>query len=483
MVSNGNRDALGNGIRALATIAVALGGISPCVRAASFVELGPSDGLALDQPRVAIEVIDHEPGEEPVSLGPDFSNTLLLDTAANGILVVGSAVSELQQAGYETEAVYEEQGIAGTALMNVSASYRLDFAGDSGVRNTLPDIRIMSNQTLNFGSFNGILGMPGMVNRVTTLDMTVFPFCDFALMGVDFSAAVPPGGGHRHRIALELIPFAQEGQQHPEDPLPTWAPIPSAPVTLTHGDTLLGRRFIVDTGAQVSIVDSATAFALGLDEDGSGTFDEEKLFDLPIGGIGGTIDAPVLATDSVALVSQDGVQLTWTDFQFAVLDIHPTIAGVLGMDLLTSGWLNKLFCASTDDGYIERVHFDFLDADQLAGNMVLDLNSERGEIFSEPSTGDLDWSGITDFDDIDGMVVALKRPDQYSLQHGFHPLIQGDMNGDGELDFDDLNPFVNRLRAAGADGTARVPEPGGWPLALLGSLLLAAFFRVRAAFC
>ena len=46
--------------------------------------LGPSDGFALDQPRLSFEVFD----DGGFSLGPTITNTLLLDTGAERILVV-----------------------------------------------------------------------------------------------------------------------------------------------------------------------------------------------------------------------------------------------------------------------------------------------------------------------------------------------------------------------------------------------------------
>ena len=44
----------------------------------------------------------------------------------------------------------------------------------------------------------------------------------------------------------------------------------------------------------MSLLTREMAFALGLDADGSGTFQEEMLMSMPVGGIGGTIASGVL---------------------------------------------------------------------------------------------------------------------------------------------------------------------------------------------
>ena len=74
--------------------------------AAPFIDLGPSDNLALDQPRVAIEVFEDAAGTN--SFGPEFQNTFLLDTGATGILAVDGSASELVTAGYETVGEFQE---------------------------------------------------------------------------------------------------------------------------------------------------------------------------------------------------------------------------------------------------------------------------------------------------------------------------------------------------------------------------------------
>ncbi len=51
---------------------------------------------------------------------------------------------------------------------------------------------------------------------------------------------------------------------------------------------------------------------------------------------------------SLAVKTTEGVDLKWTDLQVGVYDIDPSIAGIFGMDFLTSGWLVR--CSADPTG-------------------------------------------------------------------------------------------------------------------------------------
>jgi hypothetical protein len=341
-----------------------------------YVELGPSDGIALDQPRVTFKV--YATGTEDL-IGPDLADSWLLDTGAQGILAASYATSELISGGYITEGTYEEIGIGGTTTYDVSEVYDVYFAGTNTVAHLLPNARIMSSDTANFGGFGGIVGMPAMVNRVTTLDLT--PMAQWEYMGVDFGDDTPTDNGHRYNVSLNLVDFPAQG----EEPLPTYAPLPFVNAKLrqtTHNQT---GSMVLDTGAQMSLMSSQIAFALGLDTDNDGDLEDETDTFIPFTGAGGTYTAPVLQIDRLALATEEGIDIVWTDVSLAVIDIDPAIGGVLGSDLLTSGYLDRL--GSGENGYFEQIHFDFTDAENMNGTMVLDLNPEFDNVISpEPAT-------------------------------------------------------------------------------------------------
>jgi len=283
----------------------------------------------------------------------------------------GGATQEMTDNGYQVVADYLEYGVAGAELFGVSDEYNIDFAGTSGIRNTLANVRLLSHPSINLG-FDGIVGMPAMVNRVLEWDFNVMP--TEWLMGTDFLTEIPtPTAYSRYSVPLELIEFEQDGQLEPADPLPTWAPLPFINTKVAREKYWTTGPFLLDSGAQLSILSTQTAIDLGLDKNRNGIIDPdtEAVGTIEIGGIGGTIEAPIVEIDSLAIPTNQGIDLVWQDLQCVVVDIA-TIPGVLGMDLFTSGWLAALF--GGPDGYIEKIYLDLRAAPDFAGTMYLDIN-------------------------------------------------------------------------------------------------------------
>jgi len=353
----------------------------PLFARSPYIELGPSAGLALDQPRVQIELFADANGD--TSLGPDLNNTLLLDTGASSVLVVSGAVSDLEANpnGYVIDGTFEEQGVAGFTTFDVTAPYRVDFSGSDGTRNTLQDVRLLSNQAANFGSFQGIVGMPGMVERITTLDMTVWNdggIFSAGLMGVDFPTSLPESAGHRYSVPVWPVDFEQHG-----DVFPTAAPLPFLTAAPSHNGITKSGSFVFDTGAQLTILSERLAFDLGLDTNGNGDLNDEAIGSLPIGGVGGEIIAPVMEVNELRLPTNEGIDLIWTDLQVVIVEIDPKIDGVFGSDLITSGWLEAAFGLG-GSGYIDKVHFDFRNMPDGNGTLLFDLNPSVDNVTTPP---------------------------------------------------------------------------------------------------
>jgi hypothetical protein len=352
----------------------------------SNIYLGRSDNVAIDQPKVQIEVIRFVNGQ-PVSMGPTAFNTFLLDTGATGILATANPTAEMMEEGYQTDGLYDESGVSGSTTMDVSKPYRVDFAGESGERNTLSNVRILSSLEVEFSFFGpwGIVGMPAMVNRVTTVDMSrwanIQDIEDLPIK-VDFGTTAPPNSGHLYHVPLQLEDFPASGQ-HPGSPVPTFAPLPFLNVKLREDGVEVPGRFLLDTGAQLSIISTQMAIALGLDRNHNGTLDDEALDTIEVSGIGGTTTIPLVAYDRIAVPTAEGKDLIFTDMLAGVIDIDtgggPEIAGVFGMDFLTSGWAAKVLPlllgtpGSDVDGYFRHVYFDFRNATSMTGSLVLDV--------------------------------------------------------------------------------------------------------------
>jgi len=72
--------------------------------------------------------------------------------------------------------------------------------------------------------------------------------------------------------------------------------------------------------------------------------------------------------------------------------------------------------------------------------------------------GDMNGDGGVDFDDVDALLLALRRPDSYSDEYyGLSADTLGDLDADGDLDFDDVRPFVELLGSNPVLATAAVP--------------------------
>ncbi|MBN1908618.1 MAG: retropepsin-like domain-containing protein [Pirellulales bacterium] len=421
------------------------------------IVLGPSDGISLDQGRVPIEIINTA---TQVSLGPflepelppsqtfNWYNDFVLDTGANTVMLVGPGATHMAD-GFQTIGEFVELGVAGSELFDVSATYQFDFANSLGVRQTLSDVQILVDPNLDFGSFYGILGMPAMAGRVTSIDLT--PLEEFEFVGVDFSqSAVPSGNGHRYSVAVDTRSEFYPGYGIPEDVVgvpqtPVWAHVPFLTATMAVDGQAQSGGFLLDTGAQMSMISEHLArdlLGIGPEVDlwDYSVYTPEESF--PVGGIGGEVIVPTLAMDEIRVMTNEGVELVWTDLLLLALDIDESIDGIFGHDLMTSGYLNFL----GDPGYIEEVHYDFRDFNLIS---------------RDPA--DANYDGVVDA--ADAAVLAA-----HWLESTDRGWFDGDFNGDGVVDDLDASILAARWQGGGQEGGGSVPEPGTWIL-----LLTAAF--------
>ena len=364
--------------------------------AALYIDMGPAPLLgAYDQPFVRVTLQDGQ-----TALGPSStSNMFLMDTGSTSVLVVGEAAADLRRSGGDfAQGEYLEQGIGGFTLYDVSAPYTLRVTGMGGSVER-ERVRILSDPSQSFGEaagFDGLVGMPALVERVTTLDMVSGgPFGDLSGvdlsdldqlidavsgsisgMGVSFSETLPAGNGHRYGVPIRALHF----EPPPDQGLPpTMAPLPM--VTATHrleGRSITGGNYILDTGAQMSFISLEKARALGLDP-------EDPFFFQPISGVGGVTNAPVFYIDELSLMTEEGIELVWREAQVIGLDLDPSIDGVVGADILTAGMVEiDMEAIDLDnlirigEGPLRQAHFDFRDLERpdQAGTatMYLDPN-------------------------------------------------------------------------------------------------------------
>ena len=205
-------------------------------------------------------------------------------------------------------------------------------------------------------------------------------------------------------MPLVLQDFPADGQL-PGGPIPTMAPLPFVHVKMQDGGSRAEGQFLVDTGAQLSMISTDLAFELGLDRNHNGSLEDEALDHIEVGGVGGTVDVPLLAVDRASLTTDQGPDMVWTDLLVGVLDITvpdgPQIAGIFGMDYLTSGWAAKVLPAllgepgQEEDGYFQHISFDFRDAANYNGSIIFDVTPSRDVITSpQLSTLNLTYTNI-----------------------------------------------------------------------------------------
>jgi autotransporter-associated beta strand protein len=374
-------------MRRVAAILAAVGG---CVAAAvaparpavgGVIDLGVSAGFTLSQPTVQTQVGTFD----------TLLNEYLLDTGASGIVVGSSASQELRAAGLQTVATYYDFGIGGRAETQVSAPYDVSFAGSDGVPLTLPATRIQTSGG-NFAFYSGIAGMPLMIDRTVGLDLT--KQADFSgawtgAMGVEFGSGPLASRPHQYSVPLTMRLFPMDGQVDPADPLPVYSPLPFAPVEVQYGTNRHQGNFLVDTGAMLSLFSSQVAFDLGLDVNGDGSLEDDAVDFIEVAGVGGSRFMPVFTVDAFTIRGTGGVDLMTRSMLVGVLDIDPWLSGVMGIDVLNSGWdvYGANIFLGLDPGPapgINRVDFDFRGAaTTMQAEMRLTLNAERDTFASQ----------------------------------------------------------------------------------------------------
>ena len=415
-------------------------------QAGGIIDLGLSDEFTISQPVVQVQV---------GRFGALDLNEYLLDTGASGILAGAGSSAELRSKGLVTEATYVDFGVAGPQSTGVSAPYDFFYAGTDGVPRTLPATRMQTSNG-NFAFYSGIAGMPLMTGRTVGFNLASQADMNDLRIGVAFDVPISPTlSAHQYSVPLTMYQFPATGQQNPTDPLPENAALPFAPVKAQYGSTTKTANFLLDTGAQQCILSKTMALDLGLDVNGNGSLDDEALSFQTVAGVGGTVEIPVLRIDALSLRATNDAELLFRDITVGVIDIDPALPGVLGMNVLNSGW--EMYALNTflgmdpgPRGVFGRVDLDFRTAAaSLQAEMRLSIDPGRDAFVSQGA-----------------IAIDVASSIQTQAQAG-HAMIGGTSSlqklGAGTLVLDAVNTHtgVTTVQA----GTTRI----GTPNALVGS--------------
>ncbi len=442
--------------------------------------LGDKPSFGLFQPRVSAEILT----ADGTSLGPT-ATSFLLDTGASGVLIYPPATTQLAANGFVNEGQFEEAGLSGTSLFDVSAPYTLNFTGTESTEQ-ITDIRFLSGSTspdpTGLMGLNGIVGMPALGGRVTSLDNRTREGAISLSMGVTFSDELPSTNTHRFTVPLTELFFPAEG-----DVVPTFQSLSTLDVVSRHSGQETVDPIILDSGAQVTIINEAIANRLGIDTNGNG-FEDEAIATVPLTGATGTINAPVVLVDEMRIPTDQGFDLVWRNAEVVIQDIDPRISGVLGADFMTGdggldfsaisggglgglggleglegleglGGLSELlellgggdgglgdllggidigdllggglgggtdtFASFPLESFFDQVHFDFRNFPEASGQLVFDVNNDI-------SRNILNGDHVFDVADIDDLTAAIGDFD-----------FSYDMNEDGIVTFEDRDSLVS----------------------------------------
>jgi hypothetical protein len=358
--------------------------------ATPYANLATVDNLAIrPYPRARLQVVNPA---NSANIGPQISS-FTIDTGSPFVTVVGDAVNQLTAGGYQTVATYLAPGAAGPVQTRVSQPYRLDVTGSTGTVLPIDNIRMLSASDAESAASLSRLGMPALVGRSTTIDL-LGSFDPRTSWQVVFNNQSFGAAANRYHLPIELVNIPLTGQQSPTDPLPTAAPLPVIDAKLRyHGRSQLGR-FIVDTTKELSSISPEFALAMGFDTNGNGSIEDEadsNLGHLDVPMLGGNYSMPLLEGDAIKLVTSENVDLIWSGAAFGVLDTPDGIDGIIGWDLFTSGWSDRVSeFPDADNGYIYKMHFDLNNAASGAGQLVLDVNPYFNQVISPPDYQNVD---------------------------------------------------------------------------------------------
>lgn len=418
-----------------------------------YIDLGSSGRGGL--PYVQVAISDGE-----TRLGPTFDH-FVLDTGGPGIYLLGSNADDAH-ASYDGFRVgsLESPGPSGRSV-EYFVSDPLSITIDDGF--TLDGIAMMSDPTFPSSLFvPGVVGMPAMVNRVTSLnyhrDLAGLSPLErlFGSVEVGFSDMLPQSIGHRYGVRVSASLSLRPDELDALDVVPTISPFPLLVATHRRGCETTTNTLLFDTGATVSSLSMDRLAEMDISIDDAVSFITVTLAD-------GEVVVPQFRLDEIRVPTVQGTDLVWRrrdESGFLVIgsDFFDDVPfdGILGADIfgvstVEAHHLDFRGLQSADDQGSGVIHFDVVGeidqptkaeiirpADANADGAVDQLDRDiwqthDGQSGTRCSTGDFNRDGKTDAADLEIWTAQQTRE------------VACDLNGDLECSVNDLDMLLGAL--------------------------------------
>jgi hypothetical protein len=523
--------------------------------------------MALDQPRLNAVVTDN--GNVIRENGQAVVLNAFIDTGASGVVIsnlnaVGYnwldllSVPSLGLTGSPGQFIghYTEIGIGGTEVGDVTGPYGLRVINGAVGDVSAENYDANAAQFVNYGNFNfwvrrapgvgeisdvmgpdpvNIVGMPVIGQRVMVMDPT--PLADLSLMITNLlpagNAGIPTNTNVTFSLRMQDFvgtpPAGEAAPSHAANPVVLNVSASHTVASTGVRKSITGQEWLFDTGSASTFVGLEEAWGLGLIPQGMNMADflvqhtAAGGIVLPVGGIGPSVDAPLLHLDEIRVPNAGAKEdIIWHNVDVLVVDV-PGLSGVFGLNLL-------LPSATVDPadplgglGTISPGYFDSIVFDPAAAQLRMklgftpppvtgDFNADRrltpadvDLLYAHLGTAvpptdamyDLSPNGHIDAADVTSMfqTVLETSPADTNLDHAVNLLdlvnlahkygqkggfADGDTNGDGIMNLIDLvnmaRDYGKRFDPVGAADT--VPEPSS--LLFLAAGAFAALGRRKS---
>jgi len=391
-----------------------------------------------DMPYIYV-LFRRSPGGEPIPNSEESVHYMFFDTGASGILL-SRETREALGIYAEPNANYVDVGVGGEQDFEVSENLYValgdfhpledtptenQFHEDLGPWRLILTIDYVEDPFIQ--SPIDIVGIPGMAGKSVVLKVEIFEFMGIQIPYYVTQIVESNDAGIPEldiEVKVQFTDFLYTSHPNNQGPLPVlgYNPVIENIQISYQGSSSIGD-WLLDTGAQLSMMSSAQAETLSL-VDSNGDPIVEPEFYQPIMGVGGEISVPVFLIDTMSIPTLNGFELVYGSPYVGVLDIG-TIDERTGEPIILDGIFGANFLGYSYNMDLEIVLGPY-------NNIVFDtqraiLGFDVNDIYSVPDT----------------------LPNQCGDTE--HPWLESDINRDCRTDTNDLRMLSHEWIANNCD--------------------------------